>query len=59
MAGGLRFVVVTPLCDRLESEVWASEGRLELESKELRDEMERERKRMKKCRIQAADGLHV
>lgn len=35
MVGGLRFALATPLCDRLESEVWVSEGRLELESKEL------------------------
>lgn len=36
--GGLRFVVAMLLCDHLESEVWVSEGRLELESKELQEE---------------------
>lgn len=35
LVGGLRIDVVTSLCDRLENEVWVSEGRLELESKEL------------------------
>lgn len=49
------------LCDRLESEVWVSEGRLELESKELPKEKERERKRVRKtsCRLESQDYLEV
>lgn len=42
MVGGSRFALATLLCDRSESEVWASEGRLEPESTELQEEKDGE-----------------
>ena len=35
---GKRIVEVAPLCDHWENEAWVSEGRLELESRELWEE---------------------